>query len=660
MGALNATIVVVNSARSRLLGAAGVVFLFLGATATYAAPAAGQIDSTFAPLGTDNTINVVVPQPDGKVIVAGRFATANGLPLNRIARFNNDGSLDGSFNPGAGPDGDIFAAVLQPDQRIIVAGRFTMFNGFPHNRIARLNPDGSVDSSFGFTNGINNTPFALALQSDGRILVGGQFTAVDLVQRFNLARLNSDGTVDLTFDPGNGPNDTVNAIAIQPDGGILIGGNFVAVNGFARGGIARVLGDGSLDPTFDPGVGTGGNVFALALQLNGQIVIGGRFVQYAGINRTFIARVNGDGSLDLGFNPVPDNWVQALASQANGLILVGGFFTDINGFARNRVARLNNDGSVDGSFDPGSGFLGSLTNDATQVRSIALQRFDRVVAGGVFTSYNGAPLDNVVRLFAGAAALQNISARAHIFIGERVLIGGFILEGAENKKVLIRGIGPSLAAFGIAAPLADPTLELRDHTGALIASNDNWKDTQQSAIIGTGLPPTNDLESAILVSLAPGAYTALLQGKGMSTGTGLVEIYDVDQSVNAELTNLSARGFVGVGDNVLIGGTIIRGFFSTPARILVRAIGPTLIPPGVTMPLLDPTLSLFDANGNVIATNDNWRDSQQAEIIATGLAPGDNRESAILALLLPGSYTAIVAGKGSATGVALVEFYNLL
>lgn len=661
LGALIATIVVVNRARSTLLCAAGFAFLSFSSPEIYAAPAAGQIDSTFAPaFGTDNTVNVVVPQPDGKVIAAGRFTAANGFVRNRIARFNNDGSLDGSFDPGTGPDGDILAAVLQPDQRIIVAGRFTMFNGVPHNRIARLNADGSVDSSFGFTNGINNTPLALALQSDGRILVGGQFTQIDLVQRFNLARLNTDGTVDLSFDPGNGPNGMVNAIAIQPDGRIVIGGTFVGFNGFARGGIARVLNDGSLDPTFDPGVGTGGNVFALALQLNGQIIIGGRFVQYAGTNRTFIARLNGDASLDLGFNPVPNDWVQALATQANGRILVGGLFTDIDGFARNRIARLNSDGSVDGSFDPGTGFLGSLTNDATQVRSLALQRFDRVVAGGAFSSYNNVSRDNVVRLFSGAAALQNISARAHVFTGERVLIGGFILGGAENKTVLIRGIGPSLAHFGISMALADPTLELHDHTGALIASNDNWKDTQESAIVATGLPPSNDLESAILVTLAPGAYTAVLQGKAMTTGIGLMEIYDVDQTVNAELTNLSARGFVGVGDDVLIGGAIIRGVSSIPARILVRAIGPTLIPPGVTTPLLDPTLSLFDAQGNLIATNDNWRDSQQAEIFATGLAPADDRESAILALLSPGSYTAIVAGKGVATGVALVEFYNLL
>ena len=243
-------------------------------------PTPGQLDPTFVPApGTNDAVNVVIPQPDGKVIAAGRFTFANNVARNRIARFNFNGSLDTSFDPGTGADGEITAAVLQPDGRIVVAGRFTSFNGFTHNRVCRLNANGSVDQTFGLGNGINNAALALALQSDGRIIVGGQFSQVDLTQRFNLARLNTNGSVDLSFDPGNGPNGDVNAIVIQPDGRIIIGGTFIGYNGFARGGIARVLGNGALDPSFDSGVGTGGDVFALALQHNGQIVLGGRFVQ---------------------------------------------------------------------------------------------------------------------------------------------------------------------------------------------------------------------------------------------------------------------------------------------------------------------------------------------------------------------------------------------
>src|SRR5207249_7694346 len=257
-------------------------------------PTPGQLDTTFVPApGTNDAVNVVIPQPDGKVIAAGRFTFANNIVRNRIARFNFNGSLDTTFDPGTGADGEITAAVLQSDGRIIVAGRFTSFNGFIHNGICRLNADGSVDQRFGLGSGIN-VVLALALQSDGRIIVGGQFSNVDFTPRSNLARLNTDGSVDLSFDPGSGPSGDVNAIVIQPDGRILIGGTFIGYDGVSRGGVARVLGNGVLDPSFDSSVGTGGNVFALALQHNGQIVLGGHCGQYSGTNRTFIARGLGE------------------------------------------------------------------------------------------------------------------------------------------------------------------------------------------------------------------------------------------------------------------------------------------------------------------------------------------------------------------------------
>src|SRR5437870_3498616 len=332
-------------------------------------PTPGQLDSTFVPApGTNDAVNVVIPQPDGKVIAAGRFTFANNIVRNRIARFNSNGSLDTGFDPGTGADGEITAAVLQSDGRIIVAGRFTSFNGFTHKGICRLNANGSVDQTFGLGNGIDNAALALALQTDGRIIVGGQFSHVDVTQRINLARLNTDGSVDLSFDPGSGPNGDVNAIVIQSDGAIVIGGTFIGYNGVARGGVARVLGNGALDPSFDSGVGTGGNVFALALQHNGQIVLGGRFVQYSGINRNFIARVFSDGSLDFGFNPTPNDWIQSLAVEPDDRILLGGFFTGINGFGRNSIARLNTNGSVDLTFDPGAGCVGSLTNRSEERR----------------------------------------------------------------------------------------------------------------------------------------------------------------------------------------------------------------------------------------------------------------------------------------------------
>jgi hypothetical protein len=359
---------------------------------------------------------------------------------------------------------------------------------------------------------------------------------------------------------------------------------------------------------------------------------------------------------------VPDNWVQSLAVEPDDRILVGGFFTAINGFGRSRIARLNHDttGSVDTTFDPGLGCLGSLTNDATQVRSIALQQFGRVLAGGVFTSYDNSFRNNIVRLFDGSASFQNLSARAHVFTGEQILILGFIIQGSENKMVLIRGLGPTLAGSGILNFLADPTLSLFDHTGTLINANDNWQTAANSDQIPVGLRPTDPRESAILTTLQPGAYTAFLQGKGATTGIGLAEIYDVDPSANARATNLSGRGFVGIGNDVLIGGIIIGGSpTGSMQRVLIRALGPSLASFRIASPLANPTLSLHDANGTVIANNDNWQDSQPADIAATGIAPPNTKESAILALLAPGNYTAIVKGKNGTTGVGLIDFFSL-
>jgi plastocyanin len=245
-----------------------------------------------------------------------------------------------------------------------------------------------------------------------------------------------------------------------------------------------------------------------------------------------------------------------------------------------------------------------------------------------------------------ASPLANISTRLNVLTGDSVLIGGFVIGGPDNKKVVLRAIGPSLAnpPINLTGVLADPMIEVHDANG-VISSNDNWKDAQQAEIAATGLAPTNDLESAVLLTLAPGSYTAIVRGNNGGTGIGLVEAYDVDLAANSTLTNISTRGFVNTGDNVMIGGFVIGAGGS--ATIVVRAVGPSLSNPpfNLTGVLQDPTLSLFDVNGAMIASNDNWKDTQQAELQATGLAPTDDRESAILVTLPAGSFTVIVRGK---------------
>ena len=251
----------------------------------------------------------------------------------------------------------------------------------------------------------------------------------------------------------------------------------------------------------------------------------------------------------------------------------------------------------------------------------------------------------------------NISTRMEVRTDAQVLIGGFIITGNDPKELVLRAIGPSLGGFGIADPLADPVLELHASDGSLITMNDNWKDTQQAEIEASGFQPQNDLESAIISTLDPGSYTAVVSGKDGGTGVGLVEGYDLDQAADSQLGNISTRGFVETGTNVMIGGFILGGE-SGNANVVVRALGPSLTAFGVTGALADPTLELHDQNGALVQSNDNWKETQQTEIEATDLQPTNDLESAIFETLAPGAYTAIVAGKDDLTGVGLVEVYR--
>jgi len=260
------------------------------------------------------------------------------------------------------------------------------------------------------------------------------------------------------------------------------------------------------------------------------------------------------------------------------------------------------------------------------------------------------------------AQALNISTRLQVQTGNNVLIGGFIVTGTAPKDVAVRGIGPSLAGAGVPDPLADPTLELHESNGTLIMQNDNWQDDpgQAALLQGLGLAPQDPLESGLVTTLSPNAaYTAILAGKDGGTGVGLVEIYDANRSANSQLANISTRGFVLSGNDVMIGGFILGAGNNT--AIVVRGIGPSLTQVGITDPLADPTLELHDGNGALLISNDNWEDdsAMAGQLTAHGLALTNPNESGIYASLSPGPYTAILAGKDGATGVGLVEVYNL-
>jgi hypothetical protein len=253
--------------------------------------------------------------------------------------------------------------------------------------------------------------------------------------------------------------------------------------------------------------------------------------------------------------------------------------------------------------------------------------------------------------------LGNISTRLGVGTDDNVLIGGFIVTGRAPKKVIVRAIGPSLNFNGVpvVGRLENPTLELFG-PGGLIATNDDWRNSQEAEIIASTVPPTNDLESAIVATLPANStgYTAIVRGVNNSTGIGLVEAYDLDRTVGSRLVNISTRGLVGAGENVMIGGFIVQA--TDPQKLIFRAIGPSLPLAGK---LADPMLDLYDSNGMLLAANDNWRDTQEAEIIASTIPPIDDAESAGVVTLAAGEYTAIVRGKNGATGLALVEVYAL-
>lgn len=260
-----------------------------------------------------------------------------------------------------------------------------------------------------------------------------------------------------------------------------------------------------------------------------------------------------------------------------------------------------------------------------------------------------------------AGTLLNISSRSFVQTGDGVGIDGFIIDGTQSKDVVLRAGGPSLASAGVANVLSDPILELHDSSGAVIATNDNWMDDANNAqtVMQAGLAPSSNLEAALAVNLNPGSYSAIVRGVGAGTGVALLEGFDITGANGSRFLNASARGFVQTGDNVMITGVIVGG--PNNVTTIIRGRGPSLArpPENVTNALLNPFLDLRDGNGNRIQINDNWKDTQRAEIEATGLPPSDDAESAIFVVLSPGNYTAILSGVGQTKGNALFEVFNL-
>ena len=380
----------------------------------------GSPDPTYSSFaGFNNDVYALVLQPNNQLIAGGDFTMANGVTRNRIARLNSDGTLDAEFSlpsSSSGADGTVRAIALQTDGRILLGGAFTNFNSVARNHIARINPDGTLDNLFNPGAGADNPVYAVAQTFIGgdtnapRILVGGAFASINGTTFNGIGRLNTDGTPDTTFNPGLGANDIVYALALQTDGKIVIGGDFTAVNGNTNyNHVARLNVNGSLDTTFNPGTGASDSVRAITVQLDGHILLGGLFTSVNGnTNFNHIARLNPDGSTDASFMPGlgANDAVFSISLQSDNRIVVGGEFTIASGVTRSRITRLNPDGTVDPSINFGTGANGFVA--AAVIMEDTISGYptnvpdEKIIIGGGFTQYFNQPHPHIARIFGGS------------------------------------------------------------------------------------------------------------------------------------------------------------------------------------------------------------------------------------------------------------------
>ena len=588
--------------------------------------------------------------PNGQVLVAGGLGSGGDLASAEL--FDPD---TGSWTPTRNLNTlrAQHTATLLPNGQVLAAGGFNYSSGY----LASTELFNPASGSWTPTGSLN-TPHYLhsaTLLPNGQVLVAGGVNnngsdAIASAELFNPDTGSWTPTGNL-----NNPRYSHTA-TLLPNGQVLVAGGYDG-NGAIASAELFDQATGSWSPTGN--LNTPRYFHTATLLTNGQVLVAGGYDGNGAIaSAELFNQATGSWSPTGNLN-TPRYFHTATLLTSGQVLVAGGFGNDSGGDLAS--AELFNQAT--GSWTP----TGSLNTPPRDSHTATLLPNGQVLVAGGF---NGIALASA-ELFNGAV-LGNISTRLNVGTGDNVLIGGFIVTGTQPKKVIVRAIGPSLTVNGVplAGRLLNPTLALNGPNG-LIASNDNWQDdpVQAAEIIATGIPPTDNLESAIVATLPASpagiGYTAVMSGVNNTTGIGLVEAYDLDRTVDSTLANISTRGLVQTGDDVMIGGLIALGTGSQ--KVLVRAIGPSLanaVPP-VADALADPVLELYDSNGTLLAMNDNWQDDpvQAAEIIATGIPPTDNLESAIVANL-PASntgigYTAIVRGANGTTGVALVEFYAL-
>jgi uncharacterized delta-60 repeat protein len=509
----------------------------------------GTLDTEFSS-GANGSVKALAVQADGKIVVAGAFTTLGGTNRSHVGRLHNDSSLDSNFDPRAGPVGPlewngVNSFVIQPNGKIVVGGSFTTLGGQPRNHIGRLNADGSLDSTFDPGADMDG-PMCLAIQADGKILVGGYFWKLGGQPHRHLGRLHTDGSADATFNPQT--DGYLRCLAVQPDGKIVIGGEFRTVNGQPRRWIARLAADGSLDDSFDPGAN--GNIRSLAVQGDGKILVGGEFNTLAGQTRSCVGRLNADGSLDTAFcDPLANIWVYCLAAQADGRIVIGGAFTSLGGSRRNYLGRINSDGSLDASFNPGAG---------SHVLGLAIQVDGKILVGGFFNTLAGYTRNRIGRLNADGSLDASFDPGA----------GGMAYPSVQSLAVQADGKILAGGAFGTLGG------QMRDSIGRLTSGN---AALQRLEVDPTGTTITwnragtgPEVEHVVFQQSSDGVSYATLGNAARISNGWQLDGLSLPRGRNAYVR---ARGFAG-------GGSVSSGLIESVRQFYL----PDTVPPEITCP----------------------------------------------------------------------------
>lgn len=575
---------------------------------------------------------------NGQVLAAG--GTLSGRPAELYNPGNGTWSATGTLNEAR----VLHTATLLADGKVLVAGGFAGAVWQITRGSAELyDPSTGIWTATG-TLGAPRGGHTATLLPNGKVLVAGGYYGSD-----GYAPPILTNTAEL-YDPQSGTWSFTGNLAAKRDGHtatLLPNGKVLVAGGSDH------MSSGATAELYDPATGT----WSSTGNLNEKRA--GHTATLLSSGKVLVVGGDAAGSAEL-YDPSTGMWTRTsdLGDVRNGhtatllanhqVLIAGGRNGSFDPLA---TAKL---------YDPTTGnwnSTGSMHQAHAGHKAVLLPNKQVLIAGGGSNDSRSAELYTEPPT---PPFLLNISTRSRIQTGDNAMIGGFIITGTQTKTIIVRGLGPSL---GISGALADPVIEVHGSFGELLGTNDNWKDAlTKQQIMDSGLAPPNDLESALWGVINPGAYTVVVRGKDNATGIGLFEVYDLDQSADSALANVSTRGVAQTGDDVMIGGIIVGGGTDgTPAKVVVRAIGPSL---PVTGALADPTLELRDGNGVLVAFNDNWKtrpdgSSQQAEIEATTIPPTNDLESALVQTLVPDKYTAIVRGKDNTSGVALVEFFNL-